>query len=69
MTHFGVGMSGRKAALELPWALPVLLDILRAEGPLALYAGFLPKILRLGPGGGCLLLAFDLAKGMKARAS
>ena len=51
------------AALQLPWALPVLVDILRAEGPRALYAGFVPKILRLGPGGGCLLLAFDTAKG------
>lgn len=56
------GPPPRTAALRLPWAMPVLVDILRAEGPRALYAGFIPKILRLGPGGGCLLLAFDSVK-------
>ncbi|KGK32663.1 hypothetical protein JL09_g6669 [Pichia kudriavzevii] len=30
----------------------------REEGVSALYKGFLPKVLRLGPGGGILLVVF-----------
>lgn len=41
------------------WTLPALKTIVRAEGITALYKGFLPKVLRLGPGGGILLLVFD----------
>ena len=39
-----------------------LLTIVREEGPAALYQGFVPKVLRLAPGGGVLLLvvAFTL---------
>ena len=33
----------------------------------ALYKGFVPKVLRLGPGGGILLVVFDyLSKKMRA---
>lgn len=40
------------------WTLPSLLLIYKEEGFSALYKGFLPKVLRLGPGGGILLVVF-----------
>ena len=40
------------------WAWPALGLIAREEGFSALYKGFLPKVLRLGPGGGILLVVF-----------
>lgn len=33
--------------------------IMREEGPAALYKGFIPKVLRLAPGGGVLLLVVE----------
>jgi solute carrier family 25 2-oxodicarboxylate transporter 21 len=41
------------------WAWPGLVHIVRSEGVRGLYRGFLPKVLRLGPGGGVLLVVFD----------
>ncbi|KAI8918614.1 mitochondrial carrier domain-containing protein [Powellomyces hirtus] len=41
------------------WAFPALSMIIREEGAAALYKGFLPKVLRLGPGGGILLVVYD----------
>ncbi|RUS22250.1 mitochondrial 2-oxodicarboxylate carrier 1 [Endogone sp. FLAS-F59071] len=41
------------------WALPALVTIYREEGLRALYKGFVPKVLRLGPGGGILLVVFE----------
>ena len=38
-----------------------LLTISREEGVLALYKGFVPKVLRLAPGGGVLLLVVEVA--------
>ncbi|KAF2667683.1 mitochondrial carrier [Microthyrium microscopicum] len=40
------------------WAFPALGTVMREEGFRALYKGFLPKVLRLGPGGGILLVVF-----------
>lgn len=40
------------------WAWPALGLIMKEEGFGALYKGFLPKVLRLGPGGGILLVVF-----------
>lgn len=40
------------------WAFPALFTVAREEGVAALYKGFLPKVLRLGPGGGILLVVF-----------
>lgn len=40
------------------WAWPAVATVFREEGPSALYKGFLPKVLRLGPGGGILLVVF-----------
>lgn len=41
------------------WAIPSLWTIFKEEGFHALYKGFLPKVIRLGPGGGILLVVFD----------
>jgi len=41
------------------WTYPALLTILREEGPAALYKGFVPKVVRLAPGGGVLLLVVE----------
>ncbi|KAK3623602.1 hypothetical protein LTR22_024330 [Elasticomyces elasticus] len=51
------------------WAWPALGTVMREEGFGALYKGFLPKVLRLGPGGGILLVVFtgvmDFFRGMR----
>lgn len=41
------------------WSYPALIKIAREEGPGALYKGFAPKVLRLAPGGGVLLLVVE----------
>ncbi|CAK7566315.1 MAG: hypothetical protein SEPTF4163_004255 [Sporothrix epigloea] len=41
------------------WAWPAVSTVLKEEGFGALYKGFLPKVLRLGPGGGILLVVFQ----------
>jgi len=40
------------------WAWPAVATVAREEGFAALYKGFLPKVLRLGPGGGILLVVY-----------
>lgn len=40
------------------WAWPALGTVMKEEGFSALYKGFVPKVLRLGPGGGILLVVF-----------
>ena len=40
------------------WTFPALSTVAREEGFAALYKGFLPKVLRLGPGGGILLVVY-----------
>ncbi|KAH8919230.1 putative ODC2-mitochondrial 2-oxodicarboxylate carrier [Atractiella rhizophila] len=45
------------------WTYPALLTIAREEGPAALYKGFVPKVLRLAPGGGVLLLVVEVVLG------
>ncbi|KAJ5546828.1 hypothetical protein N7494_004413 [Penicillium frequentans] len=40
------------------WAWPALGTVMKEEGFAALYKGFAPKVLRLGPGGGILLVVF-----------
>ncbi|KAK4217212.1 mitochondrial carrier domain-containing protein [Rhypophila decipiens] len=40
------------------WAWPALATVTREEGFAALYKGFIPKVLRLGPGGGILLVVY-----------
>ena len=41
------------------WALPSVIKVYHEEGFRALYKGFIPKIARLGPGGGILLIVFN----------
>jgi len=41
-----------------------LVTIFREEGPVALYKGFVPKVLRLAPGGGVLLLVVEFTLGV-----
>lgn len=41
-----------------------LVTIFREEGPAALYKGFVPKVLRLAPGGGVLLLVVEFTLGV-----
>lgn len=54
------------------WAWPALGTVVREEGFPALYKGFLPKVLRLGPGGGILLVVFtgvmDFFRNMRGEA-
>lgn len=40
------------------WSVPGVKTIFKEEGFAALYKGFIPKIARLGPGGGILLIVF-----------
>lgn len=51
------------------WAWPALATVAKEEGFGALYKGFIPKVLRLGPGGGILLVVFtgvmDFFRNMK----
>lgn len=51
------------------WAWPALGTVAKEEGVGALYKGFIPKVLRLGPGGGILLVVFtgvmDFFRNMK----
>ncbi|OTA91875.1 hypothetical protein M434DRAFT_396821 [Hypoxylon sp. CO27-5] len=51
------------------WAWGACATVMKEEGFAALYKGFLPKVLRLGPGGGILLVVFtgvmDFFRSMK----
>jgi solute carrier family 25 2-oxodicarboxylate transporter 21 len=63
---------------EIPWSFPALVQLYQKEGFQALfkvfptkfeydliyYQGYVPRILRLGPGGGIMLLAFDLVSSL-----
>ncbi|KAI1004507.1 Mitochondrial 2-oxodicarboxylate carrier 2 [Podosphaera aphanis] len=40
------------------WAWPAIKTVIQEEGFAALYKGFTPKVLRLGPGGGILLVVY-----------
>ncbi|GAM23943.1 hypothetical protein SAMD00019534_071180 [Acytostelium subglobosum LB1] len=48
-----------KTGTKYVWCIPSMVTIMREEGFMALYKGFLPKVLRLGPGGGILLVVND----------
>ena len=42
-----------------PVTLPLMGRIVREEGAAALWRGFVPKVVRLGPGGGIMLVVFE----------
>jgi hypothetical protein len=59
--------NSRQVAGQTPkynWTFPSLALIAREEGLGALYSGFLPKVLRLAPGGGVLLLVVEFTLDM-----
>jgi solute carrier family 25 2-oxodicarboxylate transporter 21 len=47
------------ASFVYRWTLPSLVHIYRTEGVRALYKGLGPRFLRLGPGGGIMIVVFD----------
>lgn len=58
-TPFDVVKSRIQAgSTQYKWTYPSLFKVAREEGFAALYKGFIPKVLRLGPGGGILLVVF-----------
>ncbi|KAF8127702.1 mitochondrial carrier [Boletus edulis] len=74
-TPFDVVKSRIQGATKAPgtvpkynWTYPALLTIMREEGPTALYKGFVPKVLRLAPGGGVLLLVVEFTLGVFRKA-
>lgn len=44
------------------WTLPSLKTVYQEEGLASLYKGLGPRLVRLGPGGGIMLVAFDFMK-------
>jgi len=70
-TPFDVVKSRIQTAERIPgvkpkynWTYPALVTIAREEGLAALYKGFVPKVLRLAPGGGVLLLVVEFTLGV-----
>jgi len=70
-TPFDVVKSRIQGATKTPgvapkynWTYPALVTIFREEGAAALYKGFVPKVLRLAPGGGVLLLVVEFTLGV-----
>lgn len=49
-----------KPGEKRPWTFPGIATIAREEGLAGLYKGFTPKVLRLAPGGGVLLLVVEV---------
>lgn len=70
-TPFDVVKSRIQGSAKVPgvtpkynWTYPAVVTIFREEGPAALYKGFVPKVLRLAPGGGVLLLVVEFTLGV-----
>ncbi|KAL0952871.1 hypothetical protein HGRIS_007090 [Hohenbuehelia grisea] len=70
-TPFDVVKSRIQGTVQTPgvvpkynWTYPALITIFREEGAGALYKGFVPKVLRLAPGGGVLLLVVEFTLGV-----
>lgn len=53
----------KSTPLKYGWTIPAVALIAKEEGFSALYKGFLPKVMRLGPGGGILLVVFEVVSG------
>ncbi|KAH7922490.1 mitochondrial carrier [Leucogyrophana mollusca] len=74
-TPFDVVKSRIQGASKVPgvtpkynWTYPALMTVMREEGAAALYKGFVPKVLRLAPGGGVLLLVVEFTLGVFRKA-
>ncbi|RKO87474.1 mitochondrial carrier domain-containing protein, partial [Blyttiomyces helicus] len=63
-TPFDVAKTRIQGQTAVPFkygaTIPSILLVAREEGVGALYKGFLPKVLRLGPGGGILLVVYEV---------
>jgi solute carrier family 25 2-oxodicarboxylate transporter 21 len=59
----GMNLYNTIGSLKYNWTIPAIATVFKEEGPKALYKGFVPKVLRLGPGGGVLLVVFDFVSG------
>ncbi|KAK1231112.1 hypothetical protein PQX77_005782 [Marasmius sp. AFHP31] len=75
-TPFDVVKSRIQGTIHVPgvkpkynWTYPALVTIFREEGAAALYKGFVPKVLRLAPGGGVLLLVVEFTLGVFRKGS
>ncbi|EDQ85660.1 uncharacterized protein MONBRDRAFT_34188 [Monosiga brevicollis MX1] len=51
--------SAGAVATQYRYAIPSLVSILRTEGLAAIYKGLGPRMVRLGPGGGIMIVAYD----------
>ncbi len=52
--------SARPSVQPIPMKIfPLCTHIIRTEGVKALWKGFIPKVVRLGPGGGIMLFVYD----------
>lgn len=58
-TPFDVVKTRIQNNLYSGWTVPGIGHVARTEGVRALWKGFTPKVLRLGPGGGIMLVMFD----------
>ncbi|KAF8273599.1 mitochondrial carrier domain-containing protein [Lactarius quietus] len=75
ITRFDVVKSRIQGAEKIPgvipkynWTYPALVTMFHEEGAAALYKGFVPKVLRLAPGGGVLLLVVEFTLGVFRKA-
>ncbi|ORY79997.1 mitochondrial 2-oxodicarboxylate carrier [Protomyces lactucae-debilis] len=73
-TPFDVVKSRIQGAAKSPgtvpkynWAVPALFTVAREEGVKALYKGFVPKVSRLAPGGGLMLVLYSTIMDMFAK--
>lgn len=48
------------AQAKYNWTLPGVVTIFREEGFRALYKGLGPRLVRLGPGGGIMIVAYEV---------
>jgi len=48
----------------IPWSIPAIFGVYSKEGFQALFKGYVPRILRLGPGGGIMYLAFEFVSNL-----
>jgi len=46
------------------YTLPSIAKVAQEEGLLALWKGWVPKVMRLGPGGGIMLVTFEFVSGL-----
>jgi len=50
---------GKSSAGTPKWSIPCLIKIFNEEGFKALFKGYVPRMVRLGPGGGIMIVVFD----------